>query len=241
VNNNYIPYRRPLLEAIDVVAPSSEAGRAHLQKLYPDLNYKIKLIRLGTRVSGKQSKGSTDRLLRVVSCSYLSKVKRVSLMVESLQFVEFPVLWRHIGDGDERGVIDNLIRKYNLQDKFIIEGFIDTRELLDFYTSNTFDLFVNVSASEGVPMSIMEALSVSIPVMATGVGGNGELVDEAVGKILPPDLTPRVLASALTDYYYLPVTAKEQKRLMAYDKSREQCDANLLAEELARDLKSKNS
>jgi colanic acid/amylovoran biosynthesis glycosyltransferase len=238
VNGNYIPYRRSLLENIDIVAPSSEAGRAHLQELYPDLNYKNKLFRLGTIGNGKQTKSSSDGIFRVVSCSYLSKVKRVGLMVESLQYINFPILWRHVGDGSERGEIDDLIRKYKLEDKFIIEGFIDTRKLLDFYTSNEFDLFVNVSASEGVPMSIMEALSVSIPVMATGVGGNGELVDDAVGKILSPNPTARDLASALSDYYHLPASVKEQKRQMANAKSREQCDAVRLAKELAIVLKS---
>jgi colanic acid/amylovoran biosynthesis glycosyltransferase len=241
VNNNYIPYRRPLLESIDVIAPSSEAGRAHLQKLYPDLNYKIKLFRLGTLGNGKQSKSSTDGIFRVVSCSYLSKVKRVGLMVESLQYISFPILWRHVGDGNERREIDELIRKYKLEDKFIIEGFIDTHELLDFYTSNSFDLFVNVSASEGVPMSIMESLSVSIPVMATGVGGNGELVDDSVGKILAPNPTAHELASALSDYYHLPAAVKEQKRQKAIARSREQCDAVQLAEELVKELKSNPS
>jgi colanic acid/amylovoran biosynthesis glycosyltransferase len=241
VNNNYIPYRRPLLESIDVIAPSSEAGRAHLQELYPDFNYKIKLFRLGTIGNGKQSKSSTDGIFRVVSCSYLSIVKRVGLMVESLQYISFPILWRHVGDGNERREMDDLIRKYKLEDKFIIEGFIDTRELLDFYTSNSFDLFVNVSASEGVPMSIMESLSVSIPVMATGVGGNGELVDDSVGKILAPNPTARELASALSDYYHLPATMKEQKRQKAMARSREQCDAVQLAEELVKELKSNPS
>src|SRR5579863_1677985 len=72
VNNNYIPYRRPLLESINIVAPSSEAGRTHIQELYPDLNYKNKLFRLGTVGNGKQSRSSTDGIFRVVSCTYLS-------------------------------------------------------------------------------------------------------------------------------------------------------------------------
>lgn len=241
VNNNYIPYRRPLLENIDIVAPSSEAGRAHIEALYPDLNYKNKLFRLGTIGNGKKSESSGDGIFRVVSCSYLSAVKRVELMIESLRYIEFPILWRHVGDGNLRKEIDELIKKYKLTSKFIIEGFIDSRELLDFYTSNSFDLFVNVSASEGVPMSIMESLSVAIPVMATRVGGIGELVDDEVGKILPPDLSGQELASAISAYYYLPEVEKQKRRQSAYKKSKEQCDAVKLTNELVIALKSSDS
>jgi colanic acid/amylovoran biosynthesis glycosyltransferase len=241
VNNNYIPYRRALIENIDILAPSSEAGKIHLQELYPDLAGKIRLFRLGTIGNGKASRSSTDKILRVVSCSYLSPVKRVGIMIESLRYVDFPVLWRHVGDGKQREEMDQLIEKYGLRDKFIIEGMIDTGKLLDFYTSNSFDLFVNVSASEGVPMSIMESLSVSIPVMATDVGGIGELVDETVGKLLPADLSPHMLASNLNAYYLLPDEVKEQKRKAAFIRSKEQCDAIQLAKDLARTLKSSDS
>ncbi len=237
VNDNYIPYRRLLLENIDTVAPSSEAGRIHLQNLYPDLSYKIRLFRLGTIGNGKRCRGSEDKILRVVSCSYLSKVKRVEIMVASLQYIEFPILWRHVGDGGERQQIEDLIKKYKLEDKFIIEGFIDTRNLLDFYTDNTFDLFVNVSSSEGVPMSIMESLSVSIPVMATKVGGIGELVDDRVGKILPAELTPKELALALKQYYNLTKEEKEKKRENAYLKSKTECDAIQLSKDMVAFLK----
>jgi len=238
VNDNYIPYRRPLLENVDTIAPSSEAGKIHLQELYPDLKSKIKLFRLGTVGNGKKCRASVDNVFRIVSCSYLSPVKRVSIMIESLQYLDFPVLWRHVGDGKERIEMDQLIEKYGLKNKFIIEGMIDSRELLDFYTSNTFDLFVNVSASEGVPMSIMEAFSVAIPVMGTCVGGIGEIVDDTVGKILPPDITPLGLAGELEKYYYLPPSIKEKKREMAYKKSKDQCDAVTLAGELVVALKS---
>jgi len=237
VNNNYIPYRSLLLGSIDTVAPSSEAGRAHIQMLYPDLNFKNKLFRLGTIGNGKQSRSSDDGILRVVSCSYLSPVKRVELMVDSLRHIDFPIVWRHVGDGNMRKEIEELIQKYRLTDKFIIEGFIDSRKLLDFYTANTFDLFVNVSASEGVPMSIMESLSVAIPVMGTKVGGIAEIVDEEVGKILPPDVTGTQLASAISEFYYLSESEKQRKRERAYARAKEQCDAVKLTNELAAFLK----
>ena len=45
------------------------------------------------------------------------------------------------------------------------------------------DLFINTSSSEGVPVSIMEALSVGIPIIATDVGGTKEIVTKTTARI----------------------------------------------------------
>ena len=47
-----------------------------------------------------------------------------------------------------------------------------------------FDLFMNVSSSEGLPVSIMEAFSFGIPALVTAVGGNPEIVQEGAGILL---------------------------------------------------------
>ncbi len=193
-NNHYIPYRGPLLDAISITAPSSIAGKKELKALYPLAKSVVEVVRCGTVGNGKLSAPSQDGVLRIVSCSLLSPVKRVHLMVESLQYMNFPVIWRHIGDGTLREQLEVLVKQLGLEDKFIFEGMMDSRAVLDFYTGNRFDLFINTSASEGVPFSIMEAFSVGIPVMATDVGGTGEMVDDRTGRILPADITPQRLA-----------------------------------------------
>lgn len=42
----------------------------------------------------------------------------------------------------------------------------------DFYRNNDVDVFVNLSESEGIPVSIIETISFGVPVVATDVGGN---------------------------------------------------------------------
>jgi glycosyltransferase involved in cell wall biosynthesis len=49
---------------------------------------------------------------------------------------------------------------------------------MDFYKSNRVDLFVNLSIVEGLPVSIMEALSYGIPILATAVYGTPEAINE---------------------------------------------------------------
>jgi colanic acid/amylovoran biosynthesis glycosyltransferase len=238
VNNDYLPYRRNLFEAASIVAPSSEAGYNYLNRLYPSFQNKIELFRLGIRWNGKIASPSPDRVLRVVSCSYLSSVKRVHLMIECLEFIDFPILWCHIGDGALRNELETLILKKNVQNKFKIVGMIDSGHLLDYYIANTFDVFVNVSSSEGVPMSIMEVLSIGIPVIATNVGGNGEIVNDSVGKLLVSDPTPRELAEELAHFFDLPEKERMEIRHNAHIACLENWEVVKLTKDLNRKLQS---
>ena len=66
-------------------------------------------------------------------------------------------------------------------------GHYPNEELLRYYGSNHVDLFINTSSTEGVPVSIMEAQSFGIPVIATDTGGVKEVVTEGTGSLLPVD------------------------------------------------------
>jgi glycosyltransferase involved in cell wall biosynthesis len=69
--------------------------------------------------------------------------------------------------------------------------------ILSTYRERPFDLFVNVSSSEGVSVAIMEAMSCGIPVVATKVGGTSEIVSDQNGVLLPKDPTPVQIAETL--------------------------------------------
>jgi glycosyltransferase involved in cell wall biosynthesis len=68
--------------------------------------------------------------------------------------------------------------------------------LFDFYRSHPADFFVNTSRSEGTPVTIMEAISVGIPVIATAVGGNVEIVTEENGVVIAADPEPEEISNA---------------------------------------------
>jgi colanic acid/amylovoran biosynthesis glycosyltransferase len=232
VNNNYMPYRKSLLNKITVAAPSSMAGKEHLLHKYPHVKSKIEVFRCGTVGNGKISEPSSDNILRVVSCSGLSPVKRVHLMIEALQYVDFPIKWIHLGDGHLSRELKELTLQLNVHDRFIFMGMVPTKEVLDFYTNNSVDLFVNTSSSEGLPFSIMEAFAAGIPVMATNVGGTGEIVDGEVGKLLASDITPAGLAENLKAFYNLSREKKSTLRQNALHRYKRDWNAKKLAREL---------
>lgn len=76
--------------------------------------------------------------------------------------------------------LDELKHKWKIDSTHNIKinfyGEIENNRLMEEYKKNCFDVFLNVSESEGIPVSIMEALSFGIPVIATDVGANQEIV-----------------------------------------------------------------
>jgi glycosyltransferase involved in cell wall biosynthesis len=79
---------------------------------------------------------------------------------------------------------------------------------MQHYRDRPVDVFVNVSRTEGgAPVSIQEATSCGIPIVATAVGGNPEIVSEKNGILLDTNLTPEEIAAALLKISENPVLA----------------------------------
>lgn len=225
-NYGYIPYRRQLLNSIHLAAPSSEIGLRHMRFLHKDTRCQIELFRLGV-VNNGEVQSSNDNILRIVSCSYLSSVKRVHLISEALACVSFPIEWIHIGDGPLLFQLQESIVKLPNNIKVELLGMMDPNELIPFYKQRKIDLFLNVSSSEGVAMTILEALSLGIPTFATNAGGSSEVIDDMVGRIFDINFVPQQLAIYLEEFYKMPVEKKSQMRQRAKRKFYEMADIEL--------------
>ncbi len=53
---------------------------------------------------------------------------------------------------------------------------------------------MNSSISEGISLTILEAMAAGLPVIATGVGGTPEVVDESCGRLVPARDTAAIAA-----------------------------------------------
>ena len=101
-----------------------------------------------------------------------------------------------IGDGPLRQDVERLIRELDLWDSVTLLG--DRDDIPD--QLKTFDLFVLPSLTEGISNTILEAMATGLPVIATNVGGNPELVcDGQTGSLVPP-ADPEAMAQAIIRY-----------------------------------------
>lgn len=199
---NYLPQRQLLLRELDRVYACSKDGAACLRRKFSAYGEKIGVSLLGTydHGIGKES----HRPFHLVSCSRLVELKRVDMIAEamvSLISKGYDICWTHLGDGDQMEKVRGKIPE-GLENRIHLPGAIPNSAVYDYYRENAVDLFVNASTSEGLPVSIMEAISYGVPVVATDVGGTGEIVvDQVTGTLVPPDITAEGLAQAIAEYY----------------------------------------
>lgn len=88
-----------------------------------------------------------------------------------------------VGDGVLRKKVERLISKFNLEQQVILIGWReDVPRIL-----SAIDIFVLTSLWEGLPISVLEAMAASLPVIATDTGGIAEVIlDGKTGFLVPP-------------------------------------------------------
>ena len=197
------PGRRETLSILDRLFPDSEAGTQYLKERYPDFTLKYRTALLGVTDSGFINQPSLDEPFRVVSCSMIRLEKRVEKILEGVRHAaklrpNQCFEWYHIGNGETRTDLQKLADEtFPANAKAYLSGYSDKHSLMRFYKETPLDVFVNVSATEGTPVSVMEAISYGIPVIATSVGGNTEIVSDRNGILLDSNPTPEEIAQAL--------------------------------------------
>lgn len=186
-SNNYLPMRHILYSNADVILSISSKVKHYLIDLYAIADRKIIINRLGIVLPIKKNPNPTNySLIRLVSVSNLISLKRVNLIVSALsQLSNKKIEWHHFGTGP---LLDNLInstKNLNPNIKVKFWGHVDNEKIHAFYSMKPIDAFINVSEYEGIPYSIIEAMSYGIPCIATDAGATSELVNNLNGFIIP--------------------------------------------------------
>lgn len=169
------------------IFPVSKNGEYELKsKLDSRFTNKIETFYLGTPIPISIPTRKNNDVFTIFSCSELVGVKRVGLIVEVLSKLQVckPVNWIHIGDGVCMNDIKQEIKKLPSGIIVDLKGSMSNSEVLEFYQHKYIDLFINLSSSEGLPVSIMEASSYGVPVIACNVCGIPEIVNEDTGVLV---------------------------------------------------------
>lgn len=197
----YIPFRPLTFSCLRGLYTVSKLARDYLARLYPAYADRMFSAHMGVEDPGFSAFASPDGSLTIVSCAYIVPVKRIRLMADGIiayakKAGATKIVWTHIGGGDSRAELEAYAKKNapaNLDVHFT--GYVPS--VYEYYRSHPVDLLISTSSSEGIPVSIMEAESCGIPVIATAVGGVPEIVNETCGQLLPPDPTPSQIADGI--------------------------------------------
>jgi glycosyltransferase involved in cell wall biosynthesis len=103
-----------------------------------------------------------------------------------------------VGKGPDFEEVKEKIVQLGMQRNLRLTGFVSDGDLPFYY--NVADLFALPSKSgEGLPLVALEAMACGLPVIATNVGGTSEVMNEAYGKLVPPN-SPDTLAEAILEF-----------------------------------------
>ncbi len=195
-SGGYAPLRDKLSQSLELCVFISKKGEEYFRNRYKPL--KTIVSPLGANDNGISLK-SKDGYLRIVSCSTVYPLKRVPLIFTTLLSMQTTLIkWTHLGGGEQFEELKKTVSE-NTREGLEIElkGEIKHEDVLSFYQKHQADVFINVSKNEGVPVSIMEAISFDIPVIATNVGGNSEIVTEETGVLISCNPTKEELSDAI--------------------------------------------
>ncbi|HFD32724.1 MAG TPA: glycosyltransferase [Gammaproteobacteria bacterium] len=153
------------------------------------------VIHNGIPLSPNVIQHTNDRII-IGSAGRLFPVKDFSLMVDIANvivsqndIVDFVLA----GDGPERPMLEEKVRKYDLQGRFIFLGHQDDMD--SFYRS--LDVYISTSVHEGIPMSVLEAMSHGLPVVVPKVGGFPEIIEDGISGYLIDNRTPDMFADSI--------------------------------------------
>lgn len=199
----YAGLRRSIAAGIDAIYTISEDGRRYLERCFPSLEAKFHTARLGVGDPGFLNAQPAGGPLSLVSCSFVLPGKRLHLIVDAIAHLlaadpTLEVRWTHVGDGP---LLDDVraraLSRFGSRGQAVFKGYLTQAELMAVYRNDPFDAIVNVSDTEGIPVSLMEAGAAGIPMIATDVGGTAEIVNAANGVLIHADADIATIAAAI--------------------------------------------
>jgi len=96
----------------------------------------------------------------------------------------------------------------------IFLGKMDNKEVMKWYEKNKVDVFLSVSETEGLPVSMMEAISFGIQIVSTNVGGCNEIVTKDTGYLVDPNLDYVEVRNRITEIKNGKFSSVEEKKII---------------------------
>lgn len=196
------PFHEELGKWLDEVVFVSNKGREYFEEHFvaPERSG----AKLVTSYLGAHPRVSAPELVprdpcipfTIVSCSNVIPLKRVGLIAQGIAASSIKnYRWVHFGDGPAMDDVRALVQELGVSCEF--KGHCANEQVLEWLSRGEADVFVTTSSSEGLPVSVQEAMYFGLPVVATDVGGMVELLD-GNGILLPANPNAEQVGEALS-------------------------------------------
>ncbi len=162
------------------------------------------------RQQQRQRLGMDEATVLIGSVGRLVAIKNYPLLLHALANVlraGFNARLLLVGDGVERPALEQLAAQLQISEQVIFAG--QQQAIADYLQA--MDIFVLPSFSEGLSNTLLEAMACGVPVLASDVGGNPEIVNEQTGALFPSD-DVMVLTSKLIEWISLSAQRQQLAR-----------------------------
>ena len=231
LEREYQPLKKEILKEIDTLYPCSKKNEIYLKEKYSSYVEKIRYSYLGTKNKNIFEIKDKGNIINLVSCSNTIPLKRVNLIIEGLENLsvklieKYSIIWTHFGDGTEQKNIVKLAKDKLKNISFNFMGRVPNEEVLKFYKENDIYIFLHMSSTEGLPVSMMEGQSFGIPIIATDVGGVSEIVNKKTGILLSSNPEIKEITQAIEKMINLSDEEYKEYQKNSYNNWRENFNA----------------
>ena len=151
------------------------------------------------------SAGATPGTARILCVGRLTSAKGQALLIRAVAELSrrrLPVEAVFVGDGPTRAILQELAQSLGIGERVVFTGSVGQDTIRSQYAAA--DLFCLPSLAEGVPVVLMEAMAMGLPVVTTRIMGTPELVDDGVSGLLVSPGRVDELARALAELISAP-------------------------------------
>ena len=158
----------------------------------------FKIVHCGLNIDRYEFRPPREKIKRLFCSGRLAPEKGHTVLIKALALLSdqrCKLELRLAGNGPSKERLQSLVGELGLDNQITFLGFLSEDEIISELQNS--DLFVLSSYVEGIPVSVMEAMAIGVPVIATNIGGTSELVESGKTGLLVRPSDPEALAKAI--------------------------------------------
>lgn len=138
---------------------------------------------INTTIFNRKNKTISNKYIKLINIGTLYHVKNQKLIIDAFAEVQKKIpniKLTILGEGELRSELEKQIERYRLNDYIQLKGIVENV----YEELNDSDIYIMASNYEGLPLSILEAMSCELPIIATKAGGVVDIVNDGENGIL---------------------------------------------------------